>query len=76
MIAEHDQVVLTMDIAEHGLRAGDIGTIVMVHRQGESYEVEFMTLVGETLGVVTLPRAGVRPIQPGEIAHARSVQAA
>jgi hypothetical protein len=73
MIKELDGVVLTADLPEHGLKQGDIGTIVMVHRGGEGYEVEFMALDGETLAVVTLLPSHVRPIGHGEIANARSV---
>jgi hypothetical protein len=76
MIAELDRVVLTADLPEHGLEAGDLGTVVLVHRGGEGYEVEFVTLDGETLTVVTLSGDSVRPIRPGEIAHARGVRAA
>lgn len=38
MIAELDRVVLTADLPEHSLRAGDLGTVVLVHRGGEGYE--------------------------------------
>lgn len=31
MMDELDRFVLTEDLSEHGLRAGDLGTIVMVH---------------------------------------------
>jgi Domain of unknown function (DUF4926) len=47
-------VVLTADLPEHGLKAGDLGTVVLVHRHGV-YEVEFMALDGETVAVVSLP---------------------
>ena len=47
-IKEHDSVVLAIDLPKHGLRAGDIGTVVLIHREGAGYEVEFMTLAGET----------------------------
>ena len=73
MIKEHDSVVLTEDLREEGLKAGDIGTVVHIHRNGEGYEVEFMTLDGETLAVVTLLPSQVRPIGHGEIANARPV---
>ena len=73
MIKELDSVVLTTDLLEHGLKQGDIGTIVLVHRGGEGYEVEFMTLDGETLTVVTLLPSQVRPVGHGEIANARPV---
>jgi len=76
MIAELERVVLTTDLPEHGLRAGDLGTVVLVHRDGKGYEVEFVTLAGETLTIVTLTSDRVRPVEQGEIAHARRVRAA
>jgi len=68
-----DEVVLAEDLPEHRLKAGDIGTIVLVHRGGEGYGVEFMTLDGETLAVVTVLAGQVRPIAHNEIAHARPI---
>ncbi len=73
---EFDLVVLATDLPEHALKAGDVGTVTMVHRAGEGFEVEFMTLSGETVAVVTVAANAVRPIEQGEIAHARSVRAA
>ena len=75
MIRELDTVVLKGDLAEFGLTAGDVGTVVMVHEGGRGYEVEFVTLDGETIAVVTLDADRVRPIGPREIAHARRVAA-
>ena len=74
MIKELDQVVLTTDLPEYGLQAGDIGTVVLVHREGAGYEVEFMTLAGETLAVVSLHADQVRPIAQREIARVRSLE--
>jgi hypothetical protein len=73
MIEEQDSVVLTRDMTQRKLRAGDIGTVVLVHRDGAAYEVEFVTLGGDTLAVVTLPAGAVRPVMGHEIAHAREV---
>jgi hypothetical protein len=73
MIKELDPVVLTQTLPEHGLQAGDVGWIVMVHAGGAGYEVEFVTLDGETISVVTVPASMVRPVQAKEIAHARVV---
>lgn len=73
MISELDVVVLTRNLPEYGLEAGDVGTVVMVHQERAGYEVEFMTLTGETLAVVTLPADSVRSIREREIAHARVV---
>jgi hypothetical protein len=73
MTRELDIVVLTIDLPDVGLKAGDVGTIVLDHHNGAGFEVEFATFAGETLAVVTLPSDEVRPIVPREIAHARSV---
>jgi Domain of unknown function (DUF4926) len=43
MIKELDTIVLTVDVLEFGLHAGDLGTVVLVHKHG-GYEVEFITL--------------------------------
>lgn len=69
---ELDRAVLTTDLPEHGLHAGDVGTIVLVHGDA-GYEVEFVTLGGETVAVVSLRKDQLRPVEAHEIAHARSV---
>jgi hypothetical protein len=72
MMNELDRAVLTTDLPEYGLSAGDLGTIVLVHGK-EGYEVEFVTLNGETLAVVSLHANQLRAAEPREIAHARAV---
>ncbi len=74
MIKELDRVVLTADLPEHGLMSGDIGTVVLIHRGGIGFEVEFLALDGETLAVTSLATSQVRPIGTGEIAHARTLE--
>ena len=76
MIKEHDAIILTEDLPGEGLQAGDIGTVVHVHQNGVGYEVEFMTLAGETIAVVTLMASQVRPVARRDIAHARELSAA
>ena len=76
MIRELDRVVLTTPRSELGLVAGDIGTVVLVHESGNGFEVEFVTLGGDTLAVTTLTADDVRPVDRNEIAHARPVVAA
>ena len=75
MVKELDDVILACDLPEHGLSAGDIGTVVLAHRRAAGYEVEFTSLDGETIAVVTLMPHQVRPVQPGAIAHARELVA-
>ena len=72
MIKELDSVVLAVDVPEHNLDAGDIGTIVLLHGT-KGYEVEFVTLNGDTIAVVSLSIDQVRPVGRGEIAHVRLV---
>ncbi|MCX6640511.1 MAG: DUF4926 domain-containing protein [bacterium] len=73
MIEELTSVVLQVDLPEHKLEKGDIGTVVLVHGNGKGYEVEFLTLAGETIAVVTVSANQVRSIKKREIAHARMV---
>jgi hypothetical protein len=73
MIKELDLVVLTRDLTDEGLRAGDVGTVVLVHGEGGAFEVEFMTLAGDTVAVLTVEAADVRPVEEREIVHARAV---
>jgi len=73
MIRELDTVVLTCDLPEHGLKRGDVGTVVLIHSR-KGYEVEFTTLDGENMAVVSLSAGQVRSIGHREIAHARSVE--
>ena len=73
MVKEHDRVVLKSDLPEEGLEAGDVGTVVHVHKGGEAFEVEFVKLNDETVAVTTLLASQVRPVHRREITHARSL---
>jgi hypothetical protein len=73
MIKELDPIVLTKSLPEQGLQAGDVGWVVMIHAGAVGYEIEFVTLAGETVSVVTVPAEAVRPVRAKEIAHARMV---
>jgi hypothetical protein len=70
MIAELDQVILTTDLPEYSLQAGDIGTVVLVHSENYGYEVELITLAGKTVAIVSLLSSQVRTIGDKEIAQA------
>jgi Domain of unknown function (DUF4926) len=76
MIKELDTVVLTTDLPKHRLAKGDIGTVVLMHEGGKGCTVEFMTLTGNTIAVVTLLADQVRQATKDEIAHARPVAVA
>lgn len=72
MFDELSTVALTEDLPEYGLRVGDLGTIVLIHT-GKGYEVEFMTLDGETIAVVSLRSQQVRAVGKREVAQARAL---
>lgn len=74
MIKEHDRVILTNDLSAEGLKAGDVGTVIHVHRGGEAFEVEFLTLHGETAAVATVPAAHIRPVTQRDMTHARLIK--
>lgn len=61
------------DIPEDGLQAGDVGTVVHIYRQGEAFEVEFMTLDGGTVAVVTLLSSQIRSVSKRDITHVREL---
>lgn len=73
MIKEHDRIVLLKDLPEDGLQAGDVGTVIHIHRQGEAFEVEFMTLDGRTVAVVTLLSSQIRTVSKRDITHVREL---
>ncbi len=70
-LREHECIVLLEDLPGEGLRAGDVGTVVHVHRQGAGYEVEFMTLTGATVAVATLLPSQLRPVGNRDVTHVR-----
>ena len=74
IIKEHDRVVLKVDLPAEGLKAGDVGTVVHLYRDGLAYEVEFTTLSGDTAAVVTVQKSQVRSVRKREITHARELQ--
>lgn len=71
MIEEHSSVVLTEPLPAAGLEAGDVGVVVHVHRNGEAFEVEFMTLDGNTMTVETLTAKQIRAARNRDIPHVR-----
>jgi hypothetical protein len=46
---------------------------VLVHKDGAGYEVEFLTLGGETVSVVPLTADQLRGVGRREIAHVRAL---
>jgi Domain of unknown function (DUF4926) len=76
MIKEHERVVLTTSVSTSGLEAGDVGTVVHVYKDGEAYEIEFVTLDGHTAAVLTLEASQVRPVNRRDLTHTRELSVA
>ena len=70
------QAILTADLPGEGLKAGDVGTVVHIHKGGVAYEVEFTTLDGRTLAVATVENNQLRPVSGRDVPHVRELQAA
>ena len=66
-------MALTGDLPAHGLVRGDVGTAVLVHGEGEAFEVEFVGHDGHAIALLTLERGQVRPLDPHDIPHAREL---
>ena len=75
-IKEHHCVVLTKNLPAENLEAGDVGTVVHIHKDGAAYEVEFVTLAGDTVAVATVEASDVRPIGKRDLNHVRELQPA
>ncbi len=72
-IKEHQYVVLTTDLPAEKLIIGDAGTVVHIYQDGKAFEVEFSTLTGGTVAVVSLERTQVRAVDHREVTHAHRV---
>ena len=77
LLAEHDVVVLTRDLPEEGLKAGDVGVVLLTHHgqvdTPPGYTIEMTTILGETIGVIDVPVDLVRPAAERDVRHARSI---
>jgi hypothetical protein len=75
VIREHDCIVLTEGIPNESLQAGDVGTVIHIHRDAAAYEVEFATLTGETVAVATVLPTQLRPVSRQDVTHVRQLAA-
>jgi len=67
-----ETVVLNRDLADLGLRKGDLGAVVAVY-EPDGLEVEFVTASGRTQALVTLNVKDVRPVIDSDLVAVRSV---
>jgi len=62
-------VILTVDVPEHGLCAGDVGVAVEQHTvpgREDGYSVEFFDMTGRTVAVATIPGSWLRQPTPSD----------
>lgn len=71
IIERFSTVILTEDLPEEGLVAGDSGTAIDVYDAGAAYEVEFFALSGDTIAVATVESKMVRPATREDVTHSR-----
>ena len=68
------RVALRVDLPEHGLRKGDVATIVE-HLPGkdceDGYALEVFNAVGDTIAVITVPQSAVEPLTANVIPSVR-----
>lgn len=60
MFDEHAQVVLKRGLPSLGLKPGDVGIVVHTYGKGAAYDVEFLSLDGNTIGVSTVEAADLQ----------------
>ncbi len=65
-----ETVVLDRDLAEHGLRKGDLGSVVEVY-DPDRLEVEFVTASGRTAALLMLNDGDVRPVSDDDLVSVR-----
>ena len=75
----YSDVILTRDIPERGLRAGDLGTLIDRHVvpgvADEGYSVEFFDMTGNTVAVVTVSASALRLPAPADRPAVRALTA-
>jgi uncharacterized protein DUF4926 len=69
---ELETVVLERDIPEHGLRKGDLGSVVELY-EPDGLDVEFVRASGKTQALVTLRINDVRGVRDEDLVSVRSV---
>ena len=73
----YKEVVLTLDLPQHNLKAGDVATLVdfVLSPSGDENGcvLEIFNAVGESIAVVTVPLSAIKPLEASEILTTRSL---
>ena len=71
----YTRMALSADLPEHGLRRGDVATLVEHHPgrpgQEDGYSLEVFNAVGDTVAVVTVRESQVEPLTADELLSVR-----
>ena len=71
----YQEVALTCDIPEKGLRAGDVAVLVdrVAHPTGgeEGAILELFNALGESIAVITVPVSAIEPLRADQIPAVR-----
>ena len=69
----YKEVVLTRDLPQHNLKAGDVATLVdfVPHPSGDENGcvLEIFNAYGESIAVVTVPLSAIKPLEEGRNSH-------
>ncbi len=68
------QVALARDIAEDGLKKGDVATVVDYHPVPDSedgYSLEVFNAVGDTIVVTVVAESAIEPLRADQVLSAR-----
>ena len=76
-LALYQRAVLTQDLPDEGLRAGDVGVVVEHYSARadvpEGYELEVFAANGQTIAVVSVPASAVRAATEREVLSVREL---
>jgi hypothetical protein len=71
----YTRVALNVDLPGHGLRRGDVATLVEHHPgrpgQEDGYSLEVFNAVGDTVAVVTVRESQIGPLTADELLSVR-----
>jgi S1-C subfamily serine protease len=73
------RVALKEDIPQHGLRRGDVATVVEHHpvsQEEDGYSLEVFNAVGDTIAVIVLTESQIEPLMNNEVLHIRRLDEA
>ena len=75
----YTEAVLTCDFPAHGLKQGDVVTLVDRHVAPdgtEGYSIEVFNALGETIAVTSVPASALDTLRPDEIFSVRRLASA